>query len=98
MNQGRDQVKTMPSAIPGEALGRLRQTLASIESDRSFPLGAEAASLPLGLPAIDAALAGGLACGALHEFAPRIPADLGSAFGFALAIAARSAARGSPGL
>jgi protein ImuA len=82
----------MPSATPGEALCRLRQTLASIEPNRGFPPGAEDAVRPLGLREIDAALAGGLAAGALHEVAPQGPAHLGAALGFGLAIAAQSAA------
>ena len=39
-------------------------------------------------PPIDAALGGGLACGALHELAPAAPIHLGAASGFALALAA----------
>jgi protein ImuA len=71
-------------------LGPLRQALASIEPHSGFPLGAEEAALPLGLPAVDALLAGGLALKALHEVAPAAPAHLGAAFGFALAIAAQA--------
>jgi protein ImuA len=71
-------------------LGPLRQALASIEPHSAFPLGAEEAALPLGLPAIDDPLAGGLALRALHEVAPAAPAHLGAAFGFALAIAAQA--------
>jgi protein ImuA len=78
--------------MPREALCRLRQTLASIEPNRGFPPGAEDAVRPLGLREIDAALAGGLAAGALHEVAPQGPAHLGAALGFGLAIAAQSAA------
>ena len=63
----------MLSTVPGEALCRLRQALTSIEPNRGFPLGAEEAVRALGLPAVDAALAGGLAVGALHELAPAAP-------------------------
>jgi protein ImuA len=71
-------------------LGPLRQALASIERNSGFPLAAEEAALPLGLPAIDAALGGGLAFGAVHEAAPAATTHLGAAFGFALAIVARA--------
>ena len=78
----------MLSTISNEALGALRQALASFEANNGFP-DAEAA-LPIGLPAIDAALGSGLAFGALHEVIPSAPAHLGAAFGFALAIATRA--------
>ena len=46
-----------------------------------------------GLPAVDDALEGGLACGALHEFAPAAPGcRAGATCGFALALAALAAA------
>jgi protein ImuA len=41
-------------------------------------------------PSIDAALGGGLVCGALHELAPTAPVHLGVASGFAAAVAARA--------
>lgn len=50
--------------------------------------------LPLGLSEIDAVLGGGLALGALHDLAPAVPAQLGAATGFALALAALNVARG----
>ncbi|HEY6256957.1 MAG TPA: hypothetical protein VIY51_14315 [Xanthobacteraceae bacterium] len=59
----------------------------------AFPLGVEEGSLRLGVPALDAALQGGLAVGALHELAPASELQLGAAFGFALAIAALAAAK-----
>jgi protein ImuA len=71
-------------------LAPLRQALASIEPHSGFPLGAEEAALPLGLPAVDALLAGGLALRALHEVVPGAAAHLGASFGFALAIAAQA--------
>jgi protein ImuA len=42
---------------------------------------------------IDAALSGGLACGALHELAPAASMHLGAASGFGLALAARASGR-----
>ncbi|MDP4022931.1 ImuA protein [Methylobacterium sp. NEAU 140] len=46
-------------------------------------------ALPLGLPALDAHLPGGLALGPPHEVAPAEPADGAAALGFALALCAR---------
>jgi len=82
----------MPSAATRDVLCHLRQklaaqTLASTGENFSFPLVAEEALRPLGLPAIDSALQGGLALGALHELAPSAPHHLGAAMGFALAVA-----------
>jgi protein ImuA len=45
--------------------------------------------LPLGAPAVDAALGGGLAFGTLHDIAAAAPAEMGAATGFAVALAAR---------
>ena len=87
----------MASAAPRGALCHLRQTLATLDRDKGFSL-AEEESLPLGMPAIDAALGGGLACAALHELAPAAPAEFGTAAGFALAIAALRTAGGSAAL
>jgi protein ImuA len=56
------------------------------------PLGAEEGSLRLGVPALDDALQGGLAFGALHELAPASELQLGAAFGFGLGIAVLAAA------
>ena len=66
----------MPSTVASETLGPLRQRFASIERSSGFPFGAEEAGLPLGLPALDGALGGGLAFGALHEIAPAAPIHL----------------------
>jgi protein ImuA len=76
-----------------ESIGQLRQKLVRLERNDAFSLGADESSLPLGLSALDGALEGGLALGALHEFAPAGPDHLGAAFGFALAIAIRSLLR-----
>ncbi|HEX8782594.1 MAG TPA: hypothetical protein VF764_04435 [Steroidobacteraceae bacterium] len=48
----------------------------------------------MGVPALDAALQGGLVVGALHELAPTSELHLGAAFGFALALAGLAAAKG----
>ena len=87
----------MVSAAPRGALCHLRQALATLDNDKGFSL-AEEESLPLGLPAIDAALGGGLACAALHELAPAAPAQFGAAAGFALAVAALRTADGRAAL
>jgi protein ImuA len=60
-------------------------------SPRFSPWGAQEGSLRLGVPALDDALQGGLALGALHELSPASELQLGSAFGFGLAIAALAA-------
>ena len=53
----------MASAAPRGTLRHLRQALATLDKDKGFSL-AEEELLPLGLPALDAALGGGLACAA----------------------------------
>jgi protein ImuA len=47
-------------------------------------------ALAFGVDRIDAALDGGLAVGALHEFSPSVPLHLGAATGLALTLAART--------
>jgi protein ImuA len=97
----------MPSALTGPppslSLPRKRGrvgglVVAAIDPSRVSPhvspWGAEKGSLRLGVPALDDALQGGLACGALHELSPASELQLGSAFGFGLAIAALAAAGG----
>lgn len=83
----------MASAAPRGALSHLRQELATLDKDKGFSL-ADEDVLPLGLPPVDAALGGGLACAALHELAPAAPAQFGAAAGFALALAALRTAGG----
>jgi protein ImuA len=63
----------------------LRKTLRALEK----PAGIEetAGLLPLGVPAIDGVLGGGLARGALHEIAAAGEAHVGTAAGFALGVA-----------
>ena len=71
------------------ALNRLRQTLAGIDPSLrpALPGGAREVGFDAG---IDAALGGGLTCGALHELAPAGPIHLAAATGLAMALAALS--------
>src|ERR1700687_3249262 len=90
----------MPPALT--TLDQLRREVAAIDPSRASPLssphvspwGAQEGSRRLGVPALDDALQGGVAFGALHELAPASELHLGSAFGFGLAIAALAAAGG----
>jgi protein ImuA len=66
------------------------QGLAQIDPGSSAP------ALRLGVDAIDSALGGGLACGALHEVGPAQPFHLGAATGFALALASLAQGRQRP--
>jgi protein ImuA len=79
----------MGSATPQPTLNHLRQVLAGIDPAHAPRLTAEECLVGLA-PPIDAALGGGLVCGALHELAPTAPVHLGAASGFAAAIAARA--------
>jgi len=87
----------MASAASRGPLRHLRQALATLDNDKGFFL-AEEELRPLGLPAVDAVLGGGLACAALHELAPAAPAQFGTAAGFALALAALHTAGGRSAL
>ena len=69
-------------------LDHLRQTLAGLDPSLGPGLAEPARALPLRVPTLDAVLGGGLAKGALHEFAPAAPIHLGAATGFAVALAA----------
>lgn len=72
-------------------IDRLRRRLWGFEA--ATGLASECgAPLPLGIPAIDGALGGGLNRGALHEIAAAGEAATAAATGFALALAARPAA------
>ena len=68
-------------------LDHLRQTLAGLDPSLGPGLAKPARALPLRIPTLDAVLGGGLAKGALHEFAPAAPIHLGAATGFAVALA-----------
>ena len=68
-------------------LEQLRQRLRALEKPAG--IGDGPGTLPLGIAAVDAALGGGLARGALHEIAAASEAHLAAATGFALALAAR---------
>ncbi len=69
-------------------LEQLRQRLQALQKTAGIADGPGV--LPLGIAAIDAALGGGLARGALHEIAAASEAHLAAAAGFALGLAARS--------
>jgi protein ImuA len=72
-------------------IDRLRRRLWRLEA--ATGLASECgAPLPLGIPAIDGVLGGGLSRGALHEIAAAGEAATAAATGFALALAARPAA------
>ena len=88
-----------PANDPDNALVSLRKTVARIEgyqpdlgpgesAERVFTQ--KAKPLAFGVASLDRALSGGLAPAALHEITPGSMADLGSAIGFALALAARA--------
>jgi protein ImuA len=76
-----------------EGVARLRRAVAQIEAQEGPPgAGPAGGRSPCRLrltPALDSALAGGLADDALHEIAPAEPADGAAAMGFALSLAAR---------
>ena len=78
------QVSATGAAI---RIARLREELRAAEAT-SF--GGDDAPLAFGIPAIDEALGGGLARGALHEIAAACEPESAAATGFALALAARS--------
>src|SRR5438876_7044288 len=68
----------------------LRKVVARIEGISPDLATGNVRPLAFGIAALDRALAGGLAPAALHEVTPEAMADLGSAIGFALALAARA--------
>jgi len=68
----------------------LRQRLRRLEKPPGLADGPPA--LPLGAPAVDAVLGGGLAYGALHEIAAAGEAHVAAATGFAVGVAALSSA------
>src|SRR5215470_14309675 len=75
------------SAEPSETLQALRRTVADLAT--GLP-GKDGRLVQFGVASLDQALAGGLACGALHEIGPAAPLQSGVATGFALALAARA--------
>ena len=77
------------SSMPADApIERLRQKLSTAE--KATGLTVECGRLvDFDIAAIDAALAGGLACGTLHEIAAARPTEAPAATGFALAVTAR---------
>ena len=83
----------MGTAPPEPRLQHLRQTLAELDPTLGPRFGAESRTVALGVSAIDRALGGGLAAGALHEFAPAAPIHLAAATGFAAGLAARAGDR-----
>jgi protein ImuA len=78
-------LSSMPAAAPIE---RLRKKLSAAEKARGLT-GECGRLVDFDIAAIDAALAGGLACGALHEIAALRPTEAPAATGFALAVTAR---------
>lgn len=78
----------MTSGVPA-TLCRLRQAVAKIEGHETG-LGIGARALAFGVGHIDAVLQGGLAPASLHEVSPTTMRDIGSAVGFAFALAARA--------
>jgi protein ImuA len=76
----------MGQATPTPSLQHLRQSLAVLDPSLGPGFGAEERVIGVGTP-IDVTLAGGLACGALHELAPSGPIHLAAGSGFAIALA-----------
>jgi protein ImuA len=76
-----------PPAIRAARLDFLRRTIARVEDSVPCP------PVTLGARGLDRMLGGGLRRGALHEIAPARPGDGAAACGFALALAARLAAK-----
>jgi protein ImuA len=79
----------MGAASPQPTLNRLRQTLIGIDHSLAPQFPGEERLVGIAAP-IDAALGGGLACGAFHELAPMTLPQLGATSGFAMALAARA--------
>ena len=79
----------MGPAASQPILAHLREKLAEIDPSLGPVLPEDSRQLRLAAP-VDAALGGGLACGALHELAPTAPGHLAAASGFPAAAAART--------
>ena len=69
-------------------IDRLRRKLCALEAVSGLADNGSVL-LPLGIPALDSALGGGLSCGALHEIAVAGERATAAASGFALTLAAR---------
>src|SRR5215467_3870904 len=72
------------SSESSKILHTLRRTVAT-----GVPV-ADSRLVSFGVASLDQALAGGLACGALHEIGPAASLQGGAATGFAMALAARA--------
>ena len=75
------------SAESSETLHALRRTVADLTA--GVP-GEDGRLVSFGIASLDQALAGGLACGALHEIGPAAPLQDGAVAGFAMALAVRA--------
>jgi protein ImuA len=75
------------STESSETLHALRRTVADLTA--GVP-GEDGRLVSFGIASLDQALAGGLACGALHEIGPAAPLQDGAVAGFAMALAARA--------
>jgi len=75
----------------GEIVGALRGAIRSIEAGTQSD--GRTGAIPVGVPAIDEALGGGLVRAAFHEIAAAGESALAAASGFALVLAARAAPR-----
>jgi protein ImuA len=73
--------------MAAQGLIALRREIAAIEGTSACLDEGRPQQLALDVPAIDAALGGGLARGAVHALRPAAPVHRGAAFGFALALA-----------
>jgi protein ImuA len=81
--------------VANDALRHLRTRIAKIEGHtQSLNTGPSAQAWTSGLQALDAALGGGLQCGAMHEIVAASPVDLPVASAFALLMLARLKRRG----
>src|SRR5262245_58643472 len=81
---------TRPQASAAGVANRIDRLREELRVAEATNLGDGVAVLPLGIPAIDDALGGGLARGALHEIAAACEPEGAAATGFALALAAGS--------
>lgn len=79
----------MPEENRHAALAALRRDIARIERNAAALAEDAAPRLALGCEAVDAALSGGLARGAVHDVLAATEGDAGAALGFALGLLAR---------